>query len=51
MEFDLWHFPIIEDDCYDDWEDDEIPVCPVCQAPYGSCMDVIFQDYGDFVDG
>lgn len=28
----------------DEWlVDDGYPYCPVCMAPYGSCMDIIFE--------
>lgn len=32
---------------YDEWPEDEYPVCIVCGAPYGSCMDIIFDYFGE----
>lgn len=27
----------------EEWPEDGYPYCPVCGAPYGSCMDIIFE--------
>jgi hypothetical protein len=29
------------------WDLEEYPACPICNAPYGSCMDIMFEkDFG-----